>query len=888
MNRKYVQLFLILILALGIMLTACGGAEPEAEAPAEAPVVEEPVEEPEPVEEEVVEEVEEPEPVEEEVAEEPEEEEAMAEEMPAADLDASFTVFLSDMDHYNTISVDDFATTLAEKDVFILDVREPGELEENGWIEGAVNIPLRELADNLEYLPSLDTPILSYCGSGWRCTIATAALEGMGWEDVKCLKGGSFSGWVEAGYPVAEGNLPEPAALNEADPDPALVAEMQTMLQNVPEGFGGISADDLNLAIAENPGLILIDARTPGEVEEKGYIDAPNVEFIPLEEFVANQDMWPEDLGAPIVVYCGSGHRSTLGMSILWTYGYKDVKSLKGGYGAWAEAGYATMGAPETEMAAESILDEPLATFLGDMEAYNTIGIEDAAAALAEGGVFLLDVRQPEELEEKGWIEGAVNIPLRELVDNLDSLPSQDTQIISYCGSGWRCTIAATALEGMGWEDVKCLKGGSFSGWVEAGYPIVEGEIPELEALDEAEPDEAVVAEMQTMLQNVPEGYGGISADDLNVAIAENPDLILIDVRTPGEIEEKGHIDAPNVLFIPLEEFIAQKDMWPADLDAPIVTYCGSGHRSTIAMTILWANGYTDVMSLKGGFGGWAEAGYPVVSTGSTAAMGAVGDADLNAAFQVFLDDMEAYNTIGLDDLNLMMAEGEDVYILDVRQPGELEENGWIEGAVNIPLREVTDSIEYLPSFDTPIVSYCGSGWRCTIALAALEGLGWEDVRGLKGGSFGGWVEAGYPIAEGDIPELIALDVADPDPALLAEMQEMMQAIPEGYGGISADDLNVAIVENPDLILIDVRTAGEVEEKGAIDAPNVVFIPLEEFATSTDMWPADKDAPIVTYCGSGHRSTIAMTILWANDYTDVHSLKGGFGAWTEAGYPVAE
>jgi rhodanese-related sulfurtransferase len=85
-----------------------------------------------------------------------------------------------------------------------------------------------------------------------------------------------------------------------------------------------------------------------------------------------------------------------------------------------------------------------------------------------------------------------------------------------------------------------------------------------------------------------------------------------------------------------------------------------------------------------------------------------------------------------------------------------------------------------------------------------------------------------------------------------------------------------------------VRTPEEVEEKGYIDAPNVVFIPLETFATSTDMWPADMDASIVVYCGSGHRSTIAMTILWANDYTDVQSLKGGFGAWTEAGYPVVE
>ena len=54
------------------------------------------------------------------------------------------------------------------------------------------------------------------------------------------------------------------------------------------------------------------------------------------------------------------------------------------------------------------------------------------------------------------------------------------------------------------------------------------------------------------------------------------------------------------------------KDQWPAAQDAPIVVYCGSGHRSTMAMTMLWSYGYNDVRSLKGGFGGWAEAGYPV------------------------------------------------------------------------------------------------------------------------------------------------------------------------------------------------------------------------------------------------------------------------------------
>jgi rhodanese-related sulfurtransferase len=261
---------------------------------------------------------------------------------------------------------------------------------------------------------------------------------------------------------------------------------------------------------------------------------------------------------------------------------------------------------------------------------------------------------------------------------------------------------------------------------------------------------------------------------------------------------------------------------------------------------------------------------------------------DMNAAFNTFLADMQGYNTIGLDELNLMLAEDPPPFVLDVREVSELEAKGHIEGAVNIPLREVADHIEWLPSFDTTIVSYCGSGWRCTIALTALEAMGWENVLGLKGGSFDGWVDAGYPVIEGAALEPMELNAAEPDPAAVAAMQEMLQNVPDGYGGISADDLFLAIGENPDLILIDARTDAEVEDKGVIEGENWIHIPLEEFVNMKDMWPADLDAPIAVYCGSGHRSTIGMTILWSYGYTDVLSLQGGFGAWTEAGYPVAE
>lgn len=536
---------------------------------------------------------------------------------------------------------------------------------------------------------------------------------------------------------------------------------------------------------------------------------------------------------------------------------------------------------PVMEASAEE-LDTAFQGFLASMEGYNTIGLEALNELLAsDSPPFLLDVREVSELEEKGHIEGAINIPLREVADHIELLPSFDTTIVSYCGSGWRCTIAMTALEAMGWENVLSLKEGSFGGWLEAGYPVAEGAALEAEVLDVADPDPALVLSMQAMLQNVPEGFGGISIDDLNTELAENPDLILIDVRTPAEVEGKGYIDAPNVVFVPLEEFVAMRDMWPAQ-DAAIVTYCGSGHRSTIAMSILWSYGYTDVRSMKGGFAEWSAAGYPVIGAPEAAAP------DLDTAFNTFLADMEAYNTIGLDDFNLMLAEDPPPFVLDVREVSEVEEKGHIESAVLIPLREVADNIELLPSFDTTIVSYCGSGWRCTIVMTALEALGWENVLALKENSFGGWVEAGYPVVEGLPPEALVLDVAEPDPALLAVMQEMLRNIPDGYGGISVDDLNTTLAENPDLIVIDVRTDEELADNGVIEAANFIHIPLQEFVNMKDMWPEDPDASIVVYCGSGHRSTIAMTILWTYGYSDVLSMKGGLAAWLEAGYPVIE
>ncbi len=536
--------------------------------------------------------------------------------------------------------------------------------------------------------------------------------------------------------------------------------------------------------------------------------------------------------------------------------------------------------AMEVAAAGPEQLDPAFNAFIQGMERYGTISPEALNEMLGERAPFLLDLRSVEELQEKGWIEGAVNVPLLTLADNLDKLPSFDTSIVAYCGSGWRCTIAMPLLEALGWQEVLSLTGGSFGGWAEAGYPIVEGEPPQAVALHAAQPDEALVLAVREALARIPAGFGGITAEDLNMLLVEEPELVLIDVRTAAEVEEKGFLAADNITYIAIEEFVDRRSEWPADKDAQIVIYCGSGHRSTIAMPILASYGYTEVYSLKGGYGAWSAAGYPVAGAPEAPA------ANLDAAYETFLAGMQGYNSIQPDALNLMLAEDTPPFLLDVRETAELEANGYIPGAVHIPIRELADNLALLPSFDTTIVSYCGSGWRCVFASVALEALGWEDVLCLKGGSFSGWAEAGYAVAEGVPSEAQVLDVAKPDPALLAVIGDMLANIPEGYGVVTADALATALVENADLIVIDVRKEAEIAEDGVIDSENLVMIPIEAFIARQAEWPQDKEAPIVLVCGSGHRSTIAMAIMWSYGYEDVLSLRGGMGDWMSSGYPV--
>lgn len=87
--------------------------------------------------------------------------------------------------------------------------------------------------------------------------------------------------------------------------------------------------------------------------------------------------------------------------------------------------------------------------------------------------------------------------------------------------------------------------------------------------------------------------------------------MILVDTREDSEWA-RGHI--PNAVH--LGKGVIERDVEKTfpDKDAPLVLYCGGGFRSALAADNLQKMGYTNVISMDGGWRGWTEAGFPVAS----------------------------------------------------------------------------------------------------------------------------------------------------------------------------------------------------------------------------------------------------------------------------------
>lgn len=98
--------------------------------------------------------------------------------------------------------------------------------------------------------------------------------------------------------------------------------------------------------------------------------------------------------------------------------------------------------------------------------------------------------------------------------------------------------------------------------------------------------------------------------DEFCERLQQGERFIVIDTREDNEWA-KGHLPGAHhlskgVIERDIETAIPQKD-------APIVLYCGGGFRSALTADNLQRMGYTNVVSMDGGWRGWNERGLPVV-----------------------------------------------------------------------------------------------------------------------------------------------------------------------------------------------------------------------------------------------------------------------------------
>jgi hydroxyacylglutathione hydrolase len=167
----------------------------------------------------------------------------------------------------------------------------------------------------------------------------------------------------------------------------------------------------------------------------------------------------------------------------------------------------------------------------------------------------------------------------------------------------------------------------------------------------------------------------------------------------------------PGALALP-SEMIGTWAGWFVDSGARIVLVSDDPARD---MTRLARMGFDDIAGfLGGGMQTWETSARPVART----------------------------HTLDTPGVCHRLDEGAILRVLDIRGAGEVEELG-IEGALNIPLAELPGRLDELTDED-PIVIFCGSGRRSTIAASILERAG-RHAEVVLGGTTG-WSSGRCPL----------------------------------------------------------------------------------------------------------------------------------------------
>ena len=101
---------------------------------------------------------------------------------------------------------------------------------------------------------------------------------------------------------------------------------------------------------------------------------------------------------------------------------------------------------------------------------------------------------------------------------------------------------------------------------------------------------------------------------------------------------------------------------------------------------------------------------------------------------QIVEDARGRIREVSVDDVKTSIDRGENLVLLDVREESEYARDH-LPGAIHLGKGVIERDIEQrVPQLDTPLVLYCGGGYRSALAADNLQKMGYTNVLSMDGG----------------------------------------------------------------------------------------------------------------------------------------------------------
>ena len=196
---------------------------------------------------------------------------------------------------------------------------------------------------------------------------------------------------------------------------------------------------------------------------------------------------------------------------------------------------------------------------------------------------------------------------------------------------------------------------------------------------------------------------------------------------------------------------------------------------------------------------------------------------------------------LSAQEVSRLRAEG--ALVLDVRSPEEFAAAHMPTAlSVQIEGAQFPNRAGLTLPLEADLVLVAATKEQAREAITALSVIGHGRILGFLAGGMPAWEQAGYPV----------------------------EALPV----LSAADLRQQITNGDDLLVLDVREHSEWAEGHIAGSINLPF-----YHVSRQLHTLQQTQSIAIVCATGHRSTIAASVLQAAGFERVYNIVGGMAAW---------